>query len=145
MTLFTTDSSQEIILPCNEVQLLGLFHLPIQARGLIIFVHGSGSSRLSSRNQYVAKRLQQKKFATLLFDLLTADEEMIDDQTAEYRFNIPMLADRLLTVTHWVQQQSQFHSLSRGYFGASTGAGAALIAAGQEPSLVQAVVSRGGR
>jgi dienelactone hydrolase len=112
--------------------------------GLILFAHGSGSSRLSPRNKYVAEVLQDSGFATLLFDLLTAEEERIDASTGELRFNIPFLTERLIAATNWMLRQPGVQGLSIGYFGASTGAAAALSAAAQLPA-VAAVVSRGGR
>lgn len=115
------------------------------ARGLILFAHGSGSSRYSPRNRYVADVLQRAHLATLLMDLLTPAEESQDVHTAEYRFDIPLLADRLVSATDWLATQPATQSLAIGYFGASTGAGAALIAAAERPEQIKAVVSRGGR
>jgi pimeloyl-ACP methyl ester carboxylesterase len=111
----------------------------------VIFAHGSGSSRLSSRNKRVAAVLQRAGLATLLFDLLTAAEEAVDERTAEHRFNIPLLAGRLADTTKWLAAQPETSGLEVGYFGASTGAAAALIAAAIHPGSVAAVVSRGGR
>ncbi len=113
-------------------------------KGLVIFAHGSGSSRLSSRNKFVAHILQDGSFSTLLFDLLTMEEEQIDQYTREFRFNIPLLAERLVKTTHWIKHEQKVEC-SIGYFGASTGAAAALIAAAQLPQEIDAVVSRGGR
>jgi len=110
----------------------------------VLFAHGSGSSRLSPRNTSVAGELWQAGLATLLFDLLSEDEERIDAQTRELRFDIPLLTRRLIAATHWVQAQPELRRLPIGYFGASTGAAAALSAAAQIPT-VSAVVSRGGR
>jgi len=110
----------------------------------VLFAHGSGSGRLSPRNNYVAECLYQSGFATLLFDLLTAEEEEIDAVTAELRFDIPLLTDRLAVTTLWTRRQPQFQHLSVGYFGASTGAAAALAAAVRVPGI-GAIVSRGGR
>jgi dienelactone hydrolase len=115
-----------------------------QPRGIVLFAHGSGSSRLSPRNTYVAEVLQASGFATLLFDLLTEEEERIDARTGELRFDIPFLTDRLVAATQWTLRQPGLQGLSIGYFGASTGAAAALSAAAQLPE-VAAVVSRGGR
>jgi dienelactone hydrolase len=112
--------------------------------GIVLFAHGSGSSRLSPRNTYVAEILQDSGFATLLFDLLTEEEERIDAHTGELRFDIPFLTDRLVAATQWTLRQPGLHGLRIGYFGASTGAAAALSAAAQLPA-VAAVVSRGGR
>lgn len=134
-----------INIPVNGVELAGDLQLPEDATGLIIFAHGSGSSRFSPRNRHVAHALNEAGLATLLFDLLTAEEDEIDNQTAEFRFNIPLLADRLVIVTDWIHQQIKFQKFALGYFGASTGAGAALIAAAKRPDIIRAVVSRGGR
>jgi putative phosphoribosyl transferase len=115
------------------------------ARGIVLFAHGSGSSRHSPRNRYVAQELQGVGLATLLIDLLTADEEAIDMRTRHLRFDIGLLADRLVAATDWLAMQAETRDLKLGYFGASTGAGAALVAATQRPGAVAAVVSRGGR
>jgi pimeloyl-ACP methyl ester carboxylesterase len=119
-------------------------HLPEHARGLVIFAHGSGSSRFSSRNRQVADYLNSGHFATLLLDLLTQAEERIDVRTAEYRFDIPLLGRRVVAATDWAAGHPVVRELPIGYFGASTGAAAALIAAAERPE-VRAVVSRGGR
>jgi len=119
-------------------------HLPEDARGLIVFAHGSGSSRFSSRNRQVAEFLNKGHFATLLLDLLTQAEERIDVRTAEFRFDIPLLGRRVVTAADWAAAHPLLRELSIGYFGASTGAAAALIAAAQRPHAM-AVVSRGGR
>jgi len=116
-----------------------------QATGLVLFAHGSGSSRHSPRNQFVARILNQAGLATLLFDLLTREEESVDLYTREHRFDIGLLADRLAWVTEWAKQQKQIAVLRISYFGSSTGAGAALVAAAALPNDVAAVVSRGGR
>jgi dienelactone hydrolase len=115
------------------------------ATGLILFAHGSGSSRHSPRNQFVARTLSDSGIATLLFDLLTPEEEAIDMQTREYRFNISLLAERLIYATRWAKQQRETRDLRIGYFGSSTGAAAALVAAAELSQDVGAVVSRGGR
>jgi pimeloyl-ACP methyl ester carboxylesterase len=140
------------VVPSREVEIIigsktlhGQLALPHAARGLVMFIHGSGSSRHSPRNQQVAADLQQGGLATLLFDLLTQPEESFDLQTGEFRFNIPYLAQRVLEVTDWVLQQDQLVTLPIGYFGASTGAAAALVAAALRPTSIDAVVSRGGR
>jgi pimeloyl-ACP methyl ester carboxylesterase len=140
------------VVPSREVEIIigsktlhGQLALPHAARGLVMFIHGSGSSRHSPRNQQVAADLQQGGLATLLFDLLTQPEESFDLQTGEFRFNIPYLAQRVLEVTDWVLQQDQLATLPIGYFGASTGAAAALVAAALRPTSIDAVVSRGGR
>ena len=120
-------------------------HVPPHTHGIIAFAHGSGSSRKSARNRAVAATLQYVGFATLLLDLLTPEEEQIDLQTGEYRFNIPLLADRLTATIDWLEHHPDLGHLPIGLFGASTGAAAALIAAAQRPTRVAAVVSRGGR
>jgi len=119
--------------------------LPREAKGLVIFAHGSGSSRFSSRNRSVAEVLQHAGFATLLLDLLTAAEEQVDLRTRQHRFDTELLASRLVQATKWSKDDHELRSLSRAYFGASTGAAAALIAAAERREIVQAVVSRGGR
>jgi putative phosphoribosyl transferase len=123
--------------------LAGLLCIPPHATSIVLFAHGSGSSRLSLRNQRVAEKLQRGGIATLLFDLLTSDEEAIDDVTAELRFNILFLASRLIAATHWIMKEHP--ELHIGYFGASTGAAAALVAAAELQSTIRAIVSRGGR
>ena len=115
------------------------------ATALVLFAHGSGSSRHSPRNQFVARTLNNAGLATLLFDLLTPEEEAIDLRTAEHRFNIGLLAERVVHATKWARQQEQTRDLPIGYFGSSTGGGAALVAAAEIPQNVGAVVSRGGR
>jgi dienelactone hydrolase len=112
---------------------------------VVIFAHGSGSSRHSPRNQAVARGLQQAGFATLLADLLTRDEEVIDERTRHFRFDIDLLARRVLAVREWLASDSGVQELPAGYFGASTGAAAALVAAARRPDLTRAIVSRGGR
>ena len=119
-------------------------HLPDEARGLVIFAHGSGSSRFSTRNRQVAEFLNQGHFATLLVDLLTQAEEGVDVRTAEFRFDIPLLGRRVVAAADWAARHSAFRELPIGYFGASTGAAAALMAAA-ERTHAMAVVSRGGR
>ncbi|MBM4184132.1 MAG: hypothetical protein FJ207_07865 [Gemmatimonadetes bacterium] len=134
-----------ILLECDSVLLSGDLAIPPDATGLVVFAHGSGSSRKSPRNRYVAGVLQEGGLATLLFDLLTADEEAVDQYTRELRFDIDLLAGRLVGATDWLARQPGVAELSLGYFGASTGAAAALIAAARRPERVFAVVSRGGR
>lgn len=129
----------------GSIVLHGDVSLPAQAAGAVIFAHGSGSSRHSPRNRYVARRLREAGLATLLFDLLTAEEDEEDRVTARLRFDIPLLAARLADVTAWFLRQPGSAHVGIGYFGASTGAAAALIAAAQEPERVRTVVSRGGR
>jgi pimeloyl-ACP methyl ester carboxylesterase len=111
----------------------------------VLFAHGSGSSRHSPRNRYVARLLNEAKLATLLLDLLTAEEEAIDLRTAHLRFDIGLLAERLIGATDWLTQHPDTRDLPIGYFGASTGSGAALVAAAERPDVVGAIVSRGGR
>ena len=123
----------------------GNLSLPEGARGIVLFAHGSGSSRFSPRNRYVAQLLNQARLATLLVDLLSPEEEAVDLRTAQLRFNIGLLAERLVAVTDWLVQQPDTRPLGIGYFGASTGAAAALVAAAERPKIVRAVVSRGGR
>jgi putative phosphoribosyl transferase len=130
-------------IPRDGVQ--GDLVIPEHAFGIVIFAHGSGSSRHSSRNRYVAGVLQQGGLATLLMDLLTSDEEQADMRTGQLRFDIPLLARRLVDATDWAASQPETRELNIGYFGASTGAGAALVAASGRPSAIGAVVSRGGR
>jgi putative phosphoribosyl transferase len=129
----------------GPMTLEGNLNLPESARGIVLFAHGSGSSRHSPRNRYVAQLLNQAKLATLLVDLLTAEEEAIDLRTAQLRFDIGLLATRLAGVTDWLVQYPDTRLLQIGYFGASTGAAAALVAAAERPAAIGAVVSRGGR
>lgn len=135
----------EVSIECRNALLDGTMVVPEQCAGIVLFAHGSGSSRRSPRNRYVAQALQSRGVATLLFDLLTREEESVDEFTGELRFNIRFLAERLIGATHWVMQRPDLRSLGIGYFGASTGAGAALVAAAKLPAVVRAVVSRGGR
>jgi putative phosphoribosyl transferase len=129
----------------GNVELSGDLALPTDAMGLVIFAHGSGSSRHSSRNKYVAAELNQAGLATLLFDLLTEAEEYEERYTRHLRFDIGLLADRLIAATDWAANDPRVRDLPVGYFGASTGGGAALVAAADRPTSVAAVVSRGGR
>jgi putative phosphoribosyl transferase len=129
----------------GDVVLEGNLAIPEGAEGLVLFAHGSGSSRHSPRNQYVARELQQAGLGTLLIDLLTLEEEKVDDYTMQLRFDIPLLAQRLAGATDWLVSNPDTTHLSVGYFGASTGAAAALVAAAKHPNAVKAVVSRGGR
>ena len=128
-----------------RVLLEGNLTLPEGARGIVLFAHGSGSSRFSPRNCYVAQQLNREKLATLLVDLLSPEEEAVDLRTARLRFNIGLLAERLVRVTDWLVRQPDTRPLRIGYFGASTGAAAALVAAAERPQIVRAIVSRGGR
>jgi putative phosphoribosyl transferase len=129
----------------GPVTLEGNLSLPEGARGIVLFAHGSGSSRHSSRNRYVARLLNEAKLATLLVDLLTQEEEAVDLRTAHLRFDIGLLAERLVGATDWLTRHPDTRHLRIGYFGASTGAAAALVAAAERPDAVGAVVSRGGR
>lgn len=135
----------EVTIDQPGLQLAGDLSLPAQPAGLVLFAHGSGSSRFSSRNRAVARYLNDVGLATLLLDLLTADEEIIDARTAELRFDIPLLAGRLTGTVDWTDRQPALAGLPLGLFGASTGAAAALITAAERPQRVAAVVSRGGR
>ncbi len=145
MNTYTPDIEHPVSIPSKNVYLNGFLLIPEKAKGMVVFVHGSGSSRFSSRNQYVASTLNEGKYATLLFDLLTSQEDVIDNVTREYRFDIHLLASRLVDVIHWCTKEfAEFH-FPIGLFGSSTGGGAALVAAAQEPKLVNAIVSRGGR
>jgi dienelactone hydrolase len=126
-------------------QLQGDLVVPESARGIVLFAHGSGSSRFSPRNQHVASILQQRNLGTLLFDLLTEEEEILDSQTREYRFDIDLLTTRLVSATDWTVKNDVLCKMRIGYFGASTGAAAAIKAAALRPDQVDAVVSRGGR
>ena len=136
---------QEVQIPMESFTLTGTLGMPDPALGLVLFAHGSGSSRHSPRNRYVARVLQQSGLATLLMDLLTDEEEKIDVRTAALRFDIGLLAGRLIAATRWLRDQPGTSELPLGYFGASTGAAAALVAAAELTTLVAAVVSRGGR
>jgi pimeloyl-ACP methyl ester carboxylesterase len=136
---------KDVTVLAHGVQLEGMLQVPTASRGLVVFAHGSGSSRFSSRNQFVAGVLNEAGIATLLFDLLTADENRIDERTREFRFDIELLARRLAGTLDWIAQQRGIGDLPVGLFGASTGAAGALIAAAERPERVAAVVSRGGR
>jgi putative phosphoribosyl transferase len=129
----------------GTVTLEGNLNIPEDPKGLVIFVHGSGSSRHSPRNQYVAGKLQAAGLATLLFDLLTAAEEELDLRTRQLRFDIDMLSRRTIAAANWLSEHMLTRDLQQGFFGASTGAAAALITAAERPELTGAVISRGGR
>jgi putative phosphoribosyl transferase len=137
--------SHPVVAQAGAAQLEGDLGIPRGAAGIVLFAHGSGSSRFSPRNRFVARMLHQAGIATLLLDLLTPDEEAIDLRTAELRFDISLLADRLVGATDWLGHDPDTRRLRVGYFGASTGGGAALVAAAQRPEAIGAVVSRGGR
>jgi putative phosphoribosyl transferase len=138
-------SEQEVSIKAGDFVLEGSLNVPKDATSIVLFAHGSGSSRNSPRNRYVAEVLQSRGIATLLFDLLTPQEELVDQGNHEFRFNIALLAKRLVDVTNWVTQDASTKGFTLGYFGASTGAAAALVAAASLPDKVMAVVSRGGR
>ena len=140
-----SEIGHEISIPVENTTLKGTLAIPAGATHIVLFAHGSGSSRHSPRNRFVAQVLQSQGMATLLFDLLTRKEETVDDVTAELRFDIPFLAERLIGATRWVQKFPATKDMKVGYFGASTGAAAALVAAAKLPDLIAAVVSRGGR
>src|SRR5436190_8802552 len=135
----------EVRISAGSVAFEGNLSLPDHAIALVLFAHGSGSSRHSPRNQFVARALNNSRLATLLLDLLTQEEEVMDMRTREHRFNIDLLAERLAHATKWAKQQEQTRDLRAGYFGSSTGGAAALVAAAELPQDVGAVVSRGGR
>jgi pimeloyl-ACP methyl ester carboxylesterase len=145
MSQTATEIRHEVEIPADGVWLLGDLVVPPSARAVIVFAHGSGSGRFSSRNRAVAGFLNQAGLATLLLDLLTAEEEAIDMQTAHLRFDIGLLGRRVIATIDWAAADETTKDLSVGCFGASTGAAAALIAAAERPDRVGAVVSRGGR
>lgn len=136
---------REVRVPAGPVTLEGNLGIPDDVRGIVLFAHGSGSGRMSPRNRYVAGALREAGLATLLIDLLTPEEEEEDLRTGHLRFDIGLLADRLVGATDWLAQDPNTQDLRVGYFGASTGAGAALVAAAERPEQVGALVSRGGR
>lgn len=136
---------QLVSIPAGLVWLEGNLSVPSGARGVVLFAHGSGSSRHSPRNRYVAEQLQRTGLATLLMDLLSVEEEAEDRASGHLRFDIPMLAQRLGLVTDWLRQNPSTSEMKIGYFGASTGAGAALLSAADRPGEIGAIVSRGGR
>jgi putative phosphoribosyl transferase len=137
--------SEEVDIDLGPIVLRGDLNVPQGARGIVLFAHGSGSGRTSSRNRYVARLLNDARQGTLLFDLLTEAEERVDRKTAHLRFDIGLLAERLVETTKWLVTQPSIRDLNIGYFGASTGAAAALVAAAELSDHVGAVVSRGGR
>jgi putative phosphoribosyl transferase len=140
-----TVEEKEVTIPVGKAVVYGNLTVPHGAKGIVLFAHGSGSSRFSRRNTQVAREINSAGIATLLIDLLTKEEEAIDEFTGEFRFNINLLAQRLVHATEWVKKNPDTKPLAIGYFGASTGAAAALIAAAKLPEQVKAVVSRGGR
>jgi dienelactone hydrolase len=140
-----SELSQTVLIPLGRLNVVGELTLPVLAPGVVLFAHGSGSSRYSPRNQFVARRIRTAGVGTLLFDLLTREEELLDLRTGQLRFDTEFLARRLLDATEWIERRSDTGRLRIGYFGASTGAGAALIAAANAGERIGAVVSRGGR
>jgi putative phosphoribosyl transferase len=138
-------SERAVRVPAGPIELEGDLTLPQGAIGVVLFAHGSGSSRHSPRNRYVAHLLNEGRLGTLLLDLLTTQEEAVDRRTGHLRFDINLLAERLVAATDWLQREPDTGRLPFGYFGASTGAAAALVAAAERPRAVRAVVSRGGR
>ncbi len=145
MTGDSRTAVRTVRIPADGAELAGDLVVPAGAPALVIFAHGSGSSRFSPRNRFVAGVLNEAGLATLLFDLLTPAEEDLDRYSGRYRFDIPLLAARLEAATVWAKREPELAGLKIGYFGASTGAAAALIAAARRPQDVGAVVSRGGR
>ena len=137
--------TREVKIPSGNLLLEGELSVPEGAKGIVLFAHGSGSSRFSPRNRRVARVLRERRIATLLFDLLTRDEEAFDLQTAALRFDTGLLAKRLVDATRWLDRLDEVRDLDVGYFGASTGGGAALVAAAELGDAIGAVVSRGGR
>lgn len=140
-----TGRTRDVALALDGIMLHADLTVPQGAKGIVLFAHGSGSSRMSPRNRAVAAALWEHGIATLLLDLLTSDEDRVDAMTAQHRFDIRLLASRLVAATDWVAQQPETRELAVGYFGASTGAAAALVAAARLADVVRAVVSRGGR
>lgn len=135
----------EVFVPVNGSSIAAFLQLPASPKGLILFAHGSGSGRHSPRNQFVASGLRDAGLATMLLDLLTSEEERVDQETAELRFDIDLLTSRIVSATRWARERKEVATLPYGYFGASTGAAAALDAAAALPGDIAAVVSRGGR
>lgn len=135
----------DISLPIGTSEIHGNLNMVENSKSIIVFAHGSGSSRFSTRNQFVAQMLNNANFSTFLFDLLTKEEERIDVVTAEFRFNLELLSKRLIFVTQWIRSDKRISDFNIGYFGASTGAAAALIAAAKSTTVIFAIVSRGGR
>jgi len=142
-TMHSTESAVEI--PVGNQTVKGNLTIPQGAQSIVLFAHGSGSSRFSPRNKYVANMLHESNIATLLIDLLTLEEEKVDESTGQFRFDVDLLAQRLVEVANWLKSNPSTEKLRLGFFGASTGAAAALIAAAKLLDEVKAVVSRGGR
>ena len=139
------EAARDIKIPSGSAILEGELNIPDGAEGVVLFAHGSGSSRHSPRNQFVARTIREAAVGTLLFDLLTPEEEAVDIHTRHLRFDIGLLAERLVDATNWIKRQSETTNLGIGYFGSSTGGGAALVAAAELGEEIGAVVSRGGR
>jgi len=144
-TAYTRPIDRTVQIAVDGASIEADWTIPLDASGVVIFAQGGGSSRFSRRNRIVARNLYDQKFATLLLDLLTPDEEREDALTAALRFDVRFLSERLSAATQWLKDQTETHGLPVGYFGTSTGAGAALLSAARRPDLVDAVVSRGGR
>jgi putative phosphoribosyl transferase len=144
MNAESTQSESEVRIACPGAVLHGDLTIPADATGLVVFAHGSGSSRKSSRNRWVAEEMHHRRLATLLFDLLTPEEALAEAETGALRFHIPLLTERLMSAVRWASHDEETMSLGVGVFGASTGAAAAITAASRMPEI-QAVVSRGGR
>jgi putative phosphoribosyl transferase len=141
----TEPQRRQVTVAVGDARLVGDLTVPRDAAGTVVFAHGSGSGRFSPRNQYVASELVRGRLATFLSDLLTAEEERVDRLTAQLRFDIRLLADRVVGAVDWLASEREIGALPVGCFGASTGAAAALVAAAERPERVAAVVSRGGR
>jgi len=141
----TIKINRSIYVPAGRAQMQGDLMIPEHSTAIAVFAHGSGSSRHSPRNKYVAQALNEAGISTLLIDLLTADEELLDIDTGQLRFDIVLLANRLSVITSWIRRDPSTQLLHIGYFGASTGAAAALAAAARHPETVEAIVCRGGR
>jgi dienelactone hydrolase len=141
----TANEETVVKIPTGEAAINGNLTIPPKAKGIVLFAHGSGSGRFSPRNRLVAREINNARIATLLIDLLTEEEEAKDEFTGEFRFDIDLLAQRLIFATEWLKKNPETKNLAVGYFGASTGAAAALIAAAKLPDMAKAVVSRGGR
>jgi dienelactone hydrolase len=138
-------SETTVVVPIDELELEGTLAVPPEATAIVLFAHGSGSSRHSPRNRFVASELQRAHLGTLLMDLLSSDEERLDARTGQLRFDIELLARRVVAAVDWLREQEATTALAIGCFGASTGAAAALVAAAERADAVRAVVSRGGR
>jgi putative phosphoribosyl transferase len=139
------DMESQVEIPVRGATLSGILSTPHPLRGIVLFAHGSGSSRHSPRNRFVSTTLNRAGLGTLLFDLLTPEEESVDESTRELRFNIALLAERLGYATEWIAQDPRMRNVPVGYFGSSTGGAAALVAAAERSARISAIVSRGGR